>query len=57
MTSLVLAHGGTAGLVFEAAFLVVPVVVFGVLAVISRRRSDNQDQEEDEDQPEPELGW
>ena len=57
MTSLVLAHGGTAGLVFEAAFLVVPVVVFAILALITRRRSDNRNQEEDEDQPEPELGW
>ena len=57
MTSLVLAHGGTAGLVFEAAFLVVPVVVFAILGLITRRRSDNRNQEEDEDQPEPELGW
>ncbi|MDP8975235.1 MAG: hypothetical protein M3N28_02495 [Actinomycetota bacterium] len=57
MTSLVLAHGGTAGLAFEAAFLAVPVVVFAILALISRRRSDNRSEDEDEDQPEPELGW
>jgi peptidoglycan biosynthesis protein MviN/MurJ (putative lipid II flippase) len=53
MTSLLLAHGGTAGLVFEAAFLVVPVVVFGILALITRRRRDDQIEDQDED----ELGW
>ena len=41
---LMLAHGGGAGLVFEAIFLVVPVVVFGTLALISRRK--NSDDEE-----------
>lgn len=40
MTSLVLAHGGTAGLVFESAFLVVPVVVFLSAALEPGRRGN-----------------
>ncbi len=37
MTARVLAHGWTGGLVVEAAFLRVPVVVFAILALITRR--------------------
>jgi hypothetical protein len=41
---VMLAHGGATGLVFEAIFLVVPVVIFGTLALISRRKnSDHAD--------------
>ena len=50
MTSLIVAHGGSAGLVFEAVFLVLPVVIFGTLALISRRRSsDDQGSNDDAD--------
>ena len=38
VTMLLLAHGGTAGLIFEIGFLALPVVVFTVLAVVSSRR-------------------
>ena len=41
--TLVLAHGGTVGLVFEIAFLAVPVVVFTVMAVVSSRRRKDED--------------
>lgn len=43
MPKLLLAHGGTAGLVFEIAFLAVPVIVFTVMAVVSSRRKDADD--------------
>lgn len=35
-----LAHGGTAGAVAEGAFIVIPIVVFAVLARVSRRRRE-----------------
>lgn len=37
LSTTVLAHGGTAGGVIEGAFLVVPLVVFAVLAWRSHR--------------------
>lgn len=43
MAEMLLAHGGTAGLVFEIAFLAVPVIVFTVMAVVSSRRKDADD--------------
>lgn len=44
MTTLTLAHGGTAGLIFELGFLAVPVLVFTVMAVVSgRRRRDREE--------------
>lgn len=55
MTSLVLAHGGTAGLVFEMLFLVVPIFVFGTLALLARRKRGGESAAEDED--ELETGW
>ena len=38
MTTVLLGHGGTAGLIFEIGFLAVPVIVFTVMAVVSSRR-------------------
>lgn len=35
---MLLAHGGTAGLIAEVGFLAVPVAVFTVMAVVARRR-------------------
>jgi len=46
--SLMLAHGGAAGAAFEAAFLAVPMLVFGVMALIARRKRDAGDVEEEE---------
>ena len=40
-----LAHGGTAGLVFELLFLAVPVLLFTVMAVVASRRSRRADPE------------
>ena len=39
MTEMVLAHGGTTGLMFELAFVVIPLMAFIVMAVLSRRRA------------------
>ena len=39
MTTLTLAHGGTAGLLLEVAFVAVPVLAFVVLAVVAGRRA------------------
>ena len=47
MPEMLLAHGGTAGLFFEIAFLAVPVVVFSAMAVISARRRRSADAEPD----------
>ena len=43
MSVLTLAHGGTAGLIFEIGFLAVPVIVFTVMAVVSSRRRREED--------------
>ena len=51
MSKLLLAHGGTAGLVFEIGFLAVPVVVFTVLAVVSSRRRRREEEGEEEVAP------
>lgn len=48
---MLLAHGGTAGLLFEIAFLAVPVVVFSVMAILSGRRRRAADAEPDEAGP------
>lgn len=37
---MLLAHGGTGGLIAELAILLVPVVVFGVLAIVNARKRD-----------------
>ena len=47
MPDVLLAHGGTAGLFFEIAFLAVPVLVFSVMAVVSSRRRRDDDVEPD----------
>ena len=39
----VLAHGGAVGAAFEAAFIVIPIVVFAVLARISRKRREAEE--------------
>lgn len=38
MTTLTLAHGGTAGLILELAFVAVPILIFVALAVVASRR-------------------
>ena len=48
MSTLTLAHGGTAGLLFEVGFLAVPVLVFTVMAVVSSRRSRAEEGDEPE---------
>jgi hypothetical protein len=47
MSTPVLSHGGTAGLIFEIGFLAVPVLVFAVMAVVSGRRRASQDDDPD----------
>lgn len=49
MTTLTLAHGGTAGLVLELAFVAVPVLVFVVMAVVSSRRAKAAEAREEAD--------
>jgi hypothetical protein len=49
--TLTLAHGGTAGLIFEIAFLAVPVLVFTVMGVMSSRRARREKGEEPEVDP------
>lgn len=44
--SQLVAHGGTVGLAFELSFLVLPVVVFWILAKVSAKK--NKDREGDE---------
>lgn len=53
---MVLAHGGTAGLVAEAAFLAIPVVVFLVLSRLSKRRAAELAEQEAEHEAEQQPG-
>ena len=39
----VLAHGGAVGAVAEGAFILIPIVVFAVLARISRKRREAEE--------------
>jgi hypothetical protein len=39
----VLAHGGAVGAIAEGAFIVIPIVVFAVLARISRKRREAEE--------------
>lgn len=55
MSTLVLGHGGTAGLIFEIGFLAVPVLVFAVMAVVSGRRRAAEDEDPAGDDPEAEV--
>ena len=41
--AVVFAHGGAVGAAFEAAFIVIPIVVFAVLARISRKRREAEE--------------
>lgn len=51
--TVVLAHGGAAGAVAEAAFIIVPILVFGFMARVSRKRREAAEEaeagEEDEE--------
>ena len=49
MTTLTLAHGGTAGLVLELAFVAVPILVFVVMAVVASRRAKAAEAREETD--------
>ncbi|HUR23952.1 MAG TPA: hypothetical protein VMZ73_08800 [Acidimicrobiales bacterium] len=42
----ILAHGGAVGAAFEAAFLVIPIVVFAFLSRIARQRREAEEAEE-----------
>jgi hypothetical protein len=48
VSTLTLAHGGTAGLIFEIGFLAVPILVFTVMAVVSSRRARREEGQEPE---------
>ena len=47
MPEMLLAHGGSAGLFFEIAFVAAPLLLFAVMAVMTgrrrRRHEDNTD--------------
>jgi hypothetical protein len=47
-----LAHGGTAGAVAEAAFVLIPMAVFAFLARVSRKRREAEEADEGDTDPE-----
>lgn len=49
MTTRTLAHGGTAGLVAELAFVAVPILIFVVMAVVASRRAKAAEAPEEEE--------
>jgi hypothetical protein len=51
----VLAHGGAVGALAEGAFIVIPIVVFAVLARISRKRREAEEVEEPGGEPDSET--
>jgi hypothetical protein len=51
----VLAHGGAVGAAFEAAFLIIPIAVFAVLARIARKRAAAAEDADAEPEPETTL--
>ena len=52
----VLAHGGTVGAIAEGAFILIPIVVFAVLARVSRKRREAEEALEPErGEPDPET--
>ena len=58
MISPMLGHGGAAGLVFEFIFLGVPVVIFGVLSLLARRKRNREGSEGGEgDDVDTVAGW
>lgn len=44
---VILAHGGAVGAAFEIGFVLIPIIVFTVLARVSKRRQERE-QPEDE---------
>ncbi len=42
----ILAHGGAAGAALEIGFIVLPILIFAVLAVLSKRRAAREEAEE-----------
>ncbi|CAA9217632.1 MAG: hypothetical protein AVDCRST_MAG76-599 [uncultured Acidimicrobiales bacterium] len=51
----VLAHGGSAGLLIEVLILGLPAALFGLFALVSRKRSKRSDAEQPAVEPEPET--
>ena len=51
MSTLMLAHGGTVGLIFEVGFLAVPVLVFTFMARAARRREEREEGTDPEVKP------
>ena len=49
----VLAHGGAVGAAFEAAFFVIPIIVFAVLSRIARKRREAEEAEDGEPESTP----
>lgn len=45
----VLAHGGAAGAAIEIGFILVPIIIFAVLARISKKRMEREIADEEED--------
>ncbi len=50
-----LAHGGAAGAVAEAAFILVPMAIFAFLSRMSRRRREREEAEAAEADPDTEV--
>ncbi len=44
----VLAHGGAAGAAIEIAFILVPVIIFAILARVSKKRMEREEAEEED---------
>ena len=49
----VLAHGGAVGAVAEGAFILIPIVVFAVLARVSRKRREAEEAADGEPESTP----
>ena len=44
------AHGGAAGAAIEIAFILVPVIIFVILARVSKKRMEREEADEKEDE-------
>ena len=47
MSVTVLAHGGAAGAALEIGFILVPIIIFVILARVSKKRVEREAEEED----------
>ncbi len=43
-----LAHGGAVGAAFEIGFILVPIIIFAILARVSKKRVEREEAEEED---------